>query len=47
MKRQKETEKADGTLGFLNMPQGSFVTNQPSRHPGTIHLLDKEPSVRT
>lgn len=37
----------DRTLGSLNMPQGSLVTNQPSRHPGTIHLFDKDPRVRT
>lgn len=34
-------------MGFLNVPQGSVVTNQPSRHPGTIHLFDREPRVRT
>jgi hypothetical protein len=29
------------------MPDGSLVTNQPSRHPGTIHLFEREPRVRT
>lgn len=32
---------------FLRMPLGSFVTSQPSRQPGTIHLFDIEPSVIT
>jgi hypothetical protein len=29
------------------MPLGSFVTSQPIRQPGTIHLFDIDPSVRT
>jgi len=35
------------TFGSLKVPDGSFVTNQPSLHPGTIHLLESEPRVRT
>jgi hypothetical protein len=42
-----EEIKRELTFGFLKEPDGSFVTNQPSLHPGTIHLLDKEPRVRT
>lgn len=41
------TRKTERTFGFLNIPLGSLVTNQPSRHPGTIHLFDKDPRVRT
>ncbi|KAF5787175.1 hypothetical protein HanXRQr2_Chr10g0449841 [Helianthus annuus] len=29
------------------MPLGSVVTNHPSLQPGTNHLFDNEPSVRT
>lgn len=35
------------TFGVLKKPLGSQVTNQPSRQPGTIHLFDKDPRVRT
>lgn len=34
-------------MGALKKPLGSHVTNQPSRQPGTIHLFDKDPRVRT
>lgn len=29
------------------MPVGSLITNQPSRQPGTNHLFDKDPRVKT
>ena len=44
--RERERER-ERTLGSRYMPLGSLVTNQPSRHPGTIHLFDRDPSVRT
>jgi hypothetical protein len=35
------------TLVFRNTPLGSLVTIHPSRHPGTAHLFDMDPSVNT
>ena len=32
---------------LLRMLLVSFITSQPSFHPGTIHLLDIDPSVTT
>jgi hypothetical protein len=40
-------EKAKKTFFFLKMLLGSVVTIQPSRQPGTTHLLDIAPRVRT
>jgi len=44
---RRDEIKRELTFGFLKVPDGSFVTNQPSLHPGTIHLLDKDPRVIT
>lgn len=42
IKRERGT-----TLGLRNIPDGSVVTNHPSLHPGTIHLFESDPRVRT
>uniref|UniRef100_A0A7C9DA70 Uncharacterized protein n=1 Tax=Opuntia streptacantha TaxID=393608 RepID=A0A7C9DA70_OPUST len=34
-------------LGCLNVPLGSVMANQPSLQPGTSHLFDNEPRVKT
>ena len=36
-----------GTLGFLNVPDGSLVTSHPNRPPAPTHLFDRDPRVRT
>jgi hypothetical protein len=35
------------TPDFRRVPFGSFVTSQPQRQPGTLHLFEIEPSVIT
>lgn len=37
----------ESTPCFSRMPLGSFVTSQPSRQPGTIHLFEIDPTVTT
>lgn len=35
------------TPDFSRMPFGSAVTSQPSLQPGTIHLFEIDPRVKT
>ena len=47
VRMRTHTRKREMTLFFRRMPLGSLVTSHPSRQPGTSHLFDMDPSVRT